>query len=60
MGSPTNPYLKVVAAEPERTSTRSSVEICLAPPEMAEQHACPGASGHFASKSGVISNDWSR
>ncbi len=34
------PLLKVVAAEPERTSTRSSIEICLAPPEMAEQHAC--------------------
>jgi hypothetical protein len=42
------PHLwKVDAAEPERASIRGSVEICLAPPEMTEQHACPGASSHF-------------
>src|SRR5689334_7264088 len=41
------PSLKVVAAEPERASIRSLVEICLAPPEMTEQHACPGAPSHF-------------
>ena len=55
------PALKVIAAEPERTSTRSSVENRLAPPDMTEQHACPGAPESFwRLKPDVTSNDWSR
>src|SRR3954453_23969668 len=50
-----NPFSKVIAAEPERTNIRSSVEIRLAPPDMTEQHACPGAPESFWRPSQVSS-----